>query len=299
MKAPGLLNTIWKKKISYALIAPFVIIFAVFTIAPVVMAICLSFTSFNVLELPRFNGLYNYAYLIMEDELFFKSFGNTMLLAVFIGPVGYLLNLFFAWLINDLPVRLRSFVTLIFYAPSISGNVLLIWTVIFSGDSYGFLNGFLLSNGFIGQPIRWLQNPQYMMAIVIMVSLWSSLSTSFLAFIAGFQGVDKTLYEAAAVDGMKNRWQELWFITLPSMKSTLIFGSVMSITGAFGVGTIMNQLCGFPSQDYAVNTLMNMLLDYGGMRFEMGYASAIATFLFVLTIAANMLFKRIIRMVGT
>ena len=228
MKAPGLLNTIWKKKISYALIAPFVIIFAVFTIAPVVMAICLSFTSFNVLELPRFNGLYNYAYLIMEDELFFKSFGNTMLLAVFIGPVGYLLNLFFAWLINDLPVRLRSFVTLIFYAPSISGNVLLIWTVIFSGDSYGFLNGFLLSNGFIGQPIRWLQNPQYMMAIVIMVSLWSSLSTSFLAFIAGFQGVDKTLYEAAAVDGMKNRWQELWHITLPQMVPQLLIGAVQS-----------------------------------------------------------------------
>ena len=298
-KNDGLLKTMWKARESYLFIAPFVIIFAIFTVVPVVMSILLSFTAFNVLELPQWVGFANYSTLFLEDDVFLKAFSNTLIIALFIGPIGYLLNLLFAWLINDLPVRVRSVITLIFYAPSISGNVYLIWMILFSGDAYGYLNGILLRMGFINQPVRWLASPQYTMAIVIMVALWSSLGTSFLAFIAGFQSIDRTLYEAASVDGMKNRWQELWFITLPSMKSALIFGSVMSITAAFGVGEICTALCGFPSVDYSVHTLMNHLVDFGTLRYEMGYASAIATLLFVMMVTANMLFKRIIKTVGT
>lgn len=292
-------KNIWNSRVSYAFAFPYMLVFFIFTVIPVVISIGLSFTSFNMLEMPEFIGMDNYFTLFLEDETFVKAIGNTFIMAAIIGPGGYLLSLLFAWLINDLTPRLRSLVTLIFYAPAISGNIYLIWTVLFSSDTYGYMNGFLLNMGFINQPIQWLKDPKYMMGIVIIVALWSSLSTSFLSFIAGLQNMDVSLYEAAAIEGLRNRWQELWYITLPQMKPQLMFGAVMSITSAFGVGAICTALCGFPSTDYAVHTVMNHLEDYGGMRFEMGYASAIATILFIAMISCNMIIKHFLKKVGT
>ena len=285
----------WKM---YVLIAPFTILFFTFTVLPVLISIFISFTSFNVLEAPNYIGLSNYFRLFLRDEIFTKALANTLVLAVAIGPVGYLLSLIMAWLINELPPKIRAFITLLFYAPAISGNVYLIWTVMFSGDQYGYLNSILLRISAISEPINFLKDPRYMIWIVIIVALWSSLGTSFLAFIAGFQGVDKTMYEAGAVDGVRNRWQELWFITLPSIKPQMLFGAVMSITGAFSVGAICTALAGFPSAQYAVHTIMNHLDDYGGIRYEMGYASAIATILFMIMFASNMAARKIISNVG-
>ena len=293
------LKNIWNSRVSYAFAFPYMLVFFIFTVIPVVISIGLSFTSFNMLEMPEFIGMDNYFTLFLEDETFVKAIGNTFIMAAIIGPGGYLLSLLFAWLINDLTPRLRSLVTLIFYAPAISGNIYLIWTVLFSSDTYGYMNGFLLNMGLINQPIQWLKDPKYMMGIVIIVALWSSLSTSFLSFIAGLQNMDVSLYEAAAIEGLRNRWQELWYITLPQMKPQLMFGAVMSITSAFGVGAICTALCGFPSTDYAVHTVMNHLEDYGGMRFEMGYASAIATILFIAMISCNMIIKHFLKKVGT
>jgi multiple sugar transport system permease protein len=295
----GVLREMRRAWPSYLLTAPFLLIFTVFTIVPVLASVFLSFTSFNILEPPKLLGPANYFTIFFDDDVFAKALGNTLLLSLFIGPGGYLLNLVFAWLINDLRPRVRAVITLIFYAPSISGNVYLIWTVLFSGDSYGYINGILLRLGLIAQPVQWLRDPAYTMGIVIIVALWSSLGTSFLAFIAGLQGIDRSYYEAAAMDGVRNRWQELWFVTLPLMKPQLMFGAVMSITASFGVGEICTALAGFPSVDYSVFTLMNHLQDYGGMRFEMGYASAIATVLFGLMAGINLLIKRLLRMVGT
>ena len=152
--------------------------------------------------------------------------------------------------------------------------------------------------GIINVPILWFQNPKYMMPLIIVVALWTSLGTSFLSFIAGLQGVDTSLYEAASVDGINNRWQELWYVTLPGMRPQLMFGAVMSITSSFGIGSIITALCGFPSKNYAVHTMVNHLEDYGTLRFEMGYASAIATLLFLLMIACNFLIKRIVSKIG-
>jgi len=214
------------------------------------------------------------------------------------GPIGYIMCLIFAWLINELPKKLRTILTLIFYAPSISGNIYLIWGILFNRDAYGYANALLLKFNIITSPILWFENPQYMMPLVIVVALWTSVGTSFLAFIAGLQGIDRTLYEAGAVDGVRNRWQELWYITLPSMKEQLMFGAVMSITGSFSAGAIVTALCGLPSVDYAAHTIVNHLEDYGAIRFEMGYASAIATVLFVIMIVTNRLVQKIIAKVG-
>lgn len=302
MKQDGIKRTLWqnirRNRVCYLLSLPYFIIFSVFTVLPVIISIILSFTTFNVLEAPVFSGIENYARMLLDDEVFIIAIKNTFILAVITGPVSYILSFTVAWLINDLKPVARSIITVIFYAPALSGNALLIWTVLFSSDAYGYANGLLMNLGIINQPIRWFYDPTYMMPLVIAVVLWSSLGTSFLAFIAGLQGIDRSQYEAATIDGIRNRWQELWYITLPTMRPQLMFGAVMSISSAFSIGDVVTGLVGFPSTNYAVHTIINHLQDYGGIRYEMGYASAIATVLFFVMLLSNKIVKRALSKVG-
>lgn len=281
------------------MLAPYFILFFIFTVLPVLTAISLSFTSFNVLEPPKFIFWENYIRLFLDDDIFKIAIRNTLIFAVITGPISYFMCLIFAWIINEFKGKLRALLTLIFYAPSISGNAYLVWTLILNGDRYGYLNGFLLKWNFILNPIYWMKTEKYVLPMLIVVQLWLSLGTGFLTFIAGLQTVDKTLYEAGAVDGIKNRWQELWYITLPSMKPQLMFGAVMQITAAFAVSDISINLAGNPSTNYAGTTIVTHLLDYGSIRYEMGYASAIATILFIMMVGANKLIQKVIRKVGS
>ena len=292
------LKEIKRNKTAYCMVAPFMILFFIFTVLPVGMSIILSFTRFNLLEFPEFIFMDNYIRLFLDDDIFLIACQNTLVFAAITGPVSYLMSLFIAWFINELSPKLRAIVTLIFYAPSISGSVYLIWSVLFSSDAYGYVNAWLIELGFITTPILWFSNADYVMGLCIVVALWTSLGTSFLSFIAGLQGVDKSLYEAAAVDGIRNRWQELWYVTLPNMKPQLMFGAILAITNAFGFGGVVTALCGYPSVEYKAHTIMHHLTDYYGTRFEVGYASAIAVVLFVIMIGANMLVKKMISKVG-
>jgi len=285
-------------KHSYILLAPYMILFMLFTVLPVLISIVLSFTYFNMLEFPRFVGWDNYTRLFLEDDIFLTAMKNTLLFAAVTGPVSYLACFIFAWIINELSPKMRAFMTLVFYAPSISGNVYFIWLIIFSGDRYGIVNGFMIKLGLILEPIQWLKTESYIMPIIILVQLWLSLGTGFLAFIAGLQTVDKTLYEAGAVDGIRNRWQELWFITLPSMRPQLMFGAVIQLTTSFAVADVSIALAGFPSVNYAAETIVTHLIDYGTTRFEMGFASAIATVLFVLMVGTNLIVQKLLHKVG-
>ncbi|BCJ94017.1 ABC transporter permease [Anaerocolumna cellulosilytica] len=287
-----------KYKTCYLFLAPYAILFTLFYITPVVVSLCLSLTYYNVLEPPEFIGLQNYINLILADDVFLKAVKNTFLIAAITGPAGYMAAFLFAWFINELPRYLRAFAVVVFYAPTISGQVYLIWAIMFSGDAYGYINAFLTNLGIINQPVLWLTNPKYMLWVVILVSLWMSLGTGFLAFVAGLQGVDRAMYEAGYIDGVKNRWQELWYITLPSMKPMLMFGAVMTITQSFGVADVPMALTGFPSTDYATQTVVSHLIDYGSLRFEMGYASAIATLLFITMILCNRIIQAMLRRVG-
>jgi multiple sugar transport system permease protein len=284
------------------MVAPFFIIFFTFTVLPVLMSFGLSFTSFDMLQAPKFIGLDNYINLFLNDEVFLIALKNTFILAVITGPVSYIMAFVFAWLINELPRKIRWLMTLIFYAPSISGSAYLLWQLIFSSDMYGVLNATLMDLGIINAPILWLDTPQYALPILIIVQLWLSLGVSFLAFIAGLQTVDKTLYEAGAIDGIRNRWQELWYITLPQMKPQLMFGAVMQITSALGIAAVSINLLGFPSVEYSGHTIVTHLMDFGSTnstRLEMGYASAIATVLFFIMLGSNLIVQKIIRRVGT
>ncbi|WP_054027047.1 carbohydrate ABC transporter permease [Bacillus sp. FJAT-28004] len=282
----------------YVLIAPYILLFFIFTVLPVAMSMLISLTSFNMLEFPKWVGWGNYERLLLEDDIFLIALKNTFVFAVITGPVSYIACFLFAWLINELRPKMRALMTLVFYAPSISGNVYFIWQIMFSGDSYGIVNGFLMKLGFINEPVLWFQNPKYTLTIIIIVQLWLSLGTSFLAFIAGLQSIDRTLLEAGAVDGVRNRWQELWYITLPSMRPQLMFGAVIQITASFAVADVAMNLAGFPSVQYSAHTIVTHLVDYGTIRFEMGYASAIATFLFVLMLGSNLIIQKMLKKVG-
>ncbi|MCL1988935.1 MAG: sugar ABC transporter permease [Firmicutes bacterium] len=291
-------NEMKKHKTLYLFLAPYAILFTVFVVAPVGVSIFFSFTYFNVLEPPRFIGFQNYLNLFLADDVFLIAIRNTLILALITGPVGYIFAFLFAWFINELPRYLRAFVTLVFYAPTIAGAAFLIWSLIFSGDAFGYLNAFLMQFGIINEPVLWLSNPQFMMPVIIVVVLWMSLGAGFLAFIAGLSTIDESLYEAGLMDGVKNRWQELWFITLPNMQGMLMFGAVMAIMASFAVGEVTQGLAGFPSTDYAVHTVVNHLVDYGAIRFEMGYASAIATILFLAMIYTKSLVGKFIMKIG-
>lgn len=294
---------IWKEMkrnwVAYVMIAPYVIIFTLFTVAPVVLSIFFSFTDFNMLQAPNWVWFDNYINLFFADDIFLIACKNTFIFAAIVGPTSYLMSYLVAWFINELSPRIRAVVTLIFYAPSISGQVYLIWGSLFDADSQGWVNATLLELGLISEPIAFFQDASYVMPLCIVVALWTSLGTAFLSFIAGLQGVDRSLYEAGAVDGVRNRWQELWYITLPSMRPQLMFGAIMSITGSFGFGGVVTALCGFPSVDYAAHTIIHHLEDYGTQRYEIGYSSAIAVILFVIMIGANVIVNKILSKVGT
>lgn len=287
-----------QKKVYYLFLLPYAILFVAFTVLPVLMAVGLSFTYFNMLEAPRFVGIHNYVRLFLEDDIFLVSVKNTLIYATVTGPVSYILCFVIAWMINEFKPKVRAILSLVFYLPSISGQAFLIWQIIFAGDSYGYVNAFLLYWGFIDAPIQWLLDTSFIMPIVILVSLWMSLGTSFLVFIGGLQGIDERLYEAGSIDGIKSRWQELWYLTLPQMRGYLMFGAIMAITGSFTVAGNITALVGFPSTDYAAHTIVQHLQDYGNIRFEMGYASAIAVILFFIMVVSQRIVQKLLDKVG-
>ena len=280
------------------LLLPFMILFFTFTILPILSSVVLSFTSYDMVNVPKFMGLTNYIRMFLYDQVFSIAVRNTLLFAFITGPVSYILCFMLAWFINELSPVMRSIVSFIFYSPALVGNIYFVWLYIFSGDSYGLLNTFLLQNGFITQPIQWLKSATYAVPIVIIVQLWASLGVSFLANIAGLQGVNKDLYEAGAIDGIRNRWQEAWYITLPSMKDILFFSAIMQIQSAFSVSGVAVALTGSPSPNYITETIVTHLTDYGTLRYEMGYASAMSVFLFLLMAIFRIVVGRLIGSLG-
>ena len=265
-----------------------------FTIIPVLSSIVLSFTRYDILNAPVFVGWDNYLRMFLEDEVFLIALKNTFQFAVITGPVSYFLCFVFAWFINDLPPIARATFTVIFYAPTLA-NIYFIFQYIFSGDMYGLLNSFLIQFGLINEPIQWLTNTDYMLNIVIFVQLWCSLGTGFLAFVAGLQNLDPSLVEAGAIDGIRNRFQELIYIILPQMGGSLMFGAVMQISQAFSVGGISSALVGFPSIDYAAHTIVLHISDFGNTRFELGYASALSVVLFAIMLGIKGIVNRLLR----
>ena len=287
-----------KHSFCYLFLLPYAVLFITFYVLPMITSIYFSFTNYNILEKPDFIGIKNYINLFLEDEVFTIAVRNTFVIAIIIGPVGYIMAFLFAWLINELPNWIRTLVVFFFYVPSISGQAYSVFKFFFADDANGWINAKLIHWNIVQQPILFLTNPHNVLKVVIPVILWTSLGAGFLSFVAGLKGIDKSQYEAGYIDGIQNRWQELWFITLPNMKPMLLFGAVMSITSAFSVCQVPMMLAGYPSVDYCARTIVTHLFDYGFTRFEFGYASAIATVLFLTMILCNKFIQGLLARVG-
>ena len=269
----------------YLFTAPYALIFAVFILVPVILAIALSFTNFNAVSAPGFVGLLNYITLITGDEVFMQYvLPNTVLYAVIVGIGGYVLSFLLAWLLCNLTKGVRTVLALIIYSPSLTTGVAMtvLWKVIFSGDQTGLLNSFLMSLHIITEPVTWLVNTDWLLPIVIIIGLWSSMGIGFLAMIAGISNSDETLYEAGAIDGISNRFQEMIYITIPQMKPQMLFAAVMSVVNAFQNGTVSAMLTGNPSPGYAAQLIVNHIEDYGFLRYEMGYAATVSVVLLLI-----------------
>ena len=273
----------------YVMLAPFMVFFAALIALPMIASVALSFFEFDMVSMPVFNGFSNYFRMLFDDEVFITTLKNTLILAVITGPAGFLLSFVLAWFLNEFKPTVRTVLSFMFYCPALIGNAYYIWQVAFSNDSYGYVNSMLLSLGFITEPVQWLKNASYVMPIIIAVQLWMSMGVSFLANISGLQNVNSEMYEAGAIDGIRNRWQELWYITLPSMQHMLLFSAVMQIVTSFSVSTVSQQLCGLPSTNYSAHTIVLHITDYGNIRYEMGYACAISVVLFIIMLLTRKL----------
>lgn len=269
----------------YLFMAPYAILFIIFILIPVVIAVYLSFTNYNSIQTPKWTGFLNYITLFTSDEIFMQYvLPNTIVYALIVGVGGYILAFILAWALCNLTKGVRTVLAMILYSPSMTTGVAMavLWKVIFSGDQTGLLNAWLISLGIITDPIIWLTNSSYVLPIVIIVGLWSSMGIGFLSMIAGICNADEEQYEAASIDGVKNRFQEMWYITIPQMKPQMLFAAVMAIVNAFQNGTISALLVGNPSPGYASQLIVNHIEDYGFQRYEMGYAAAVSVVLLLL-----------------
>ena len=281
--------------VGYALLAPFLVLFIVFTVLPVLSSFALSLTDYNILQSPEFIGLNNFRLLFIEDDIFLIALENTLLFAVIAGPIGLMASFVFAWIINDL--KFKHAFALAFYAPSLTSAIAMssIWLYFFSNDRYGLINDLLIKFGLAQKPVLWTTSPKTILAVVIAISIWMSMGTGFLVFLAGFQNLSQEIYEAAAIDGVPNKIYELIYITIPMMKQQLLFGSVTAIVSAFAVFDIAVQVAGLPSPDYAGHTIVAHMYDYAFNRLQLGYASGVACVLFVLTFTLGRACMRIFR----
>lgn len=278
----------------YLMIFPFLSLFVLFTILPIITSVVLSFFNFDMVSFPKYAGLDNYVRMIFDDDIFPIVAKNTMYFAIITGPFGFILAFVLAWFINEFKPMVRTLLTFMFYAPSLVSNAYYIWQVAFSSDSYGYVNSLLISLGLISEPILWLQDANYVMLIIIIVQLWQNMGISFLSNIAGLQNIGAELYEAGAIDGVRNRWQELWYITLPSMKNMLLFSAVMQIQSSFSAGAISTAMAGYPSVGYAADMIVQYMSDVGTVKFEMGYASSLSVVLFAMMMGARLVIGKLL-----
>jgi len=289
-----MLHEVWNNRISYLFIAPFLISFLLFIVIPVGAAVGLSFFTFNGISRPEFAGWQNFLSIINNDRIFLQyAIPNTFKFAIIVGPLGYAASFLLAWLIHQLPKAVRDLYTLAIYAPSIAGGVAMsvVWIVFFSGDEMGYLNRVMMDMGWSGKPTLWLQDPTYFMDIMIVISIWSAMGVGFLAMLAGLQTVNKEMYEAGAIDGISNRLQEIFYITIPAIKPQMLFGAVMAVVGTLKAGLIGTELAKASGQavtpQYSGHLMINHIDDFALVRYELGYAAALSVILLLIVYGAS------------
>lgn len=276
---------------------PYLALFCVFILLPILMAVAMSFTYYDGVSTLRFAGFSNYISIFTQDRVLMENvLPNTLWIAMICGPVSLVLQFLLAWMLAHIPSGSRTVLSLIFYSPSMTSGVTMaaIWKVLFSGDRQGYINALLLNWGLIDAPIQFLQSPEYILPLVVLVTLWSSMGVGFLSIMAGIVNNDQEIYEAAYVDGIRNSFQEMIYITIPSMKPAMLFATVMAIVNTFSVGQVAVDLTGSnPTPQYAGQTFVTHISDYGFAQYEMGYAAALSVVLIVIVFAVSRLANKL------
>ncbi|HAO32178.1 MAG TPA: sugar ABC transporter permease [Candidatus Competibacteraceae bacterium] len=275
---------------AWAFLAPALALIAVFFFLPVLAALLLSFTDFDIyalgdLDRLRFVGLNNYLQLL-QSPLFWTALGNTFYFVAVGGPLSVAVSLGAALLVNSRLTRFPGFFRTAFFLPVVTTlvAVAVVWRYLYH-PRYGLLNYGLSLIGI--QPIDWLGDPAWAMPAIILMAVWKNFGFNMIIFIAGLQNIPPTLYEAAQIDGA-SAWRQFRYITLPLLGPTFLFVALMTMIGYFQVFAepyVMTQ--GGPAN----RTLSVVLLMYeeGFRWWNMGYASATAFVLFALILAATLL----------
>lgn len=271
-------------------ISPALSLFCLFTVLPLLMALLLSFTNYDIISRLEWVGLRNYQSLL-TDTLFHRSLLNVSLYAVMFVPTMIALSLLVALALNRKVPGMAIFRT-IFYLPVVTSTVAAstVWITILNKD-YGLLNQLLLFVGIDGP--AWLANSNTALIAIVMVTLWQGLGANMIIYLAGLQGVPDYLYEAAKLDGA-NSWQRFRFITLPLVRTVTFFVTTLSLIGAFQLfdqAYVLTQ--GGPG--YATTTPVYYIYQSGFNRLQMGYASAQAFALFLIILVFSALNLRLNR----
>lgn len=278
-------------KYAIVFMLPYMLLFGVFILLPILLAVAMSFTYFDGVQTPTFAGFANYINLLTQDRVLMEHvLPNTIWIALICGPVSLALQFILAWMLAHIPHKSRTVLSLIFYSPSMTSGITMaaIWKVLFSGDRLGTINGILLNWGIIDSPIQFLQSTTYILPLMVVITLWSSMGVGFLSILAGIINNDQEIYEAAYVDGLKNNFQEMIYITIPSMKPAMLFATVMAIVNTFSVGQVGVDLTGSnPTPQYAGQTFVTHISDYGLSQYEMGYAAALSVVLILIIFAVS------------
>ncbi len=270
----------------YLLISPWLLGFLVFVLGPMLASLVLSFTQWDILTPPQWIGLGNYVKM-MQDPLFWQSLKVSMLYAVMAVPLGLIVSLGMAVLLNQNVRGLRLFRTL-FYLPSVVSGVavMILWLYIFNPD-IGLLNSFLGDFGIKGP--AWVFSPRWALPSMVIMSLWGA-GGGMLIWLAGLKGIPEYLYEAAKIDGASSR-QRFRYVTLPMLSPTIFFNLITGMIGAlqaFSQAYVMTN--GGPLN--ATLFLNLYLFNNAFVDFNMGYASALAWVLFLIILLMSLLVIR-------
>jgi multiple sugar transport system permease protein len=278
---------------------PFIVLFLLFIIIPTVVAFVLSFTDFNSIQSPNWVGAENYINILTNDDVFAgHALPNTIKFAIIVGVFGYILSFVLAWILAQVPRVPRTIMAAMLYLPSMTGPTMMqnVWQIIFAGDKVGYLNALLLKLDIIQTPIIWLSDSNYIMTIMIVVSLWSCMGIGFLSMLAGILNVNRELYEAAHIDGVSNRLQEVIYVTIPAIKPHMMFGAIMSIVNAFQNANIGVQLSGAnPTPGYGGQLLITHADEHAFVRYEMGYSAAISVIVLIIIWVISQLSKKVFK----
>ena len=278
---------------------PFIVLFLLFIIIPTVVAFVLSFTDFNSIQSPNWVGAENYINILTNDDVFAgHALPNTIKFAIIVGVFGYILSFVLAWILAQVPRVPRTIMAAMLYLPSMTGPTMMqnVWQIIFAGDKVGYLNALLLKLDIIQTPIIWLSDSNYIMTIMIVVSLWSCMGIGFLSMLAGILNVNRELYEAAHIDGVSNRLQEVIYVTIPAIKPHMMFGAIMSLVIAFQNANIGGLLSGAnPTPGYGGQLLITHADEHAFVRYEMGYSAAISVIVLIIIWVISQLSKKVFK----